>query len=369
MTNTPGFFIFTISFVFCLGTLITGLIKPKLVLRYFPEQTRLRAVIFSVLLFFFLSSIAYQFDNGLDLVVIAIFNFPLPILVYFWSKKKDAQATNIRSELSNSPLTKKKRRYTVPSFTGSDIYTIIPAETRCSCPDWQESRSHFAEDDPRRACKHLTSWFAIHQSDIPDALRPYAPMLVAKGYDQRGMPSSGTYIYGDLNGCPYVFCISKENWPWVDVAVSGLRYGVNMDRLIWAKGEEPLYSKEFERLIAQECGLEYPPQSATSHTGDSQYTYEQPHEATVEGDVVPMLLNALGTLPDGLECVQRKTYFVVYGTKPRNWFCRVKYNAYGLTEVELFDGHIMGVTSGRIYKNSQSRFARMANAFDWKKEA
>lgn len=369
MTNTPGFFIFTISFVFCLGTLITGLIKPKLVLRYFPKQTRLRVIIFSILLFFFFVGISYYFDNGFNPVAIAIFNLPLPILVYLWSKKKDAQTTNIKSEISNSPLTKKKGRYAVPSFTGSEIYTIIPAETRCSCPDWQECRSHFAEDDPRRACKHLTSWFAIHQSDIPDVLRTYEPMLVAKGRDRRGMPSSGMYFPGVLDGRPYVFCISKENWPWVDVAVSGIRYGVNMDRLIWAKGEEPPYSKEFERLIAQECGLEYPPQSAASYTDDSQYTYEQPHEATVEDDVVPLLLNALGTLPDGLECVQRKAYFVVYSTKPRNWFCRVKYNAYGLTEVELFDGHIMGITSGRIYKNSQSRFARMANAFDWKKES
>lgn len=369
MTNTPGFLIFSISFVFCLGALIVGLIKPKLVLRYFPKQTRLRAIIFSILLFFFLAGIAYQFDNGFAPVAIAIFNFPLLILVYFWSKKKDSQNTNIRSERFNLPLTKKKERYTIPSFTGDDVYTIIPAETRCSCPDWLERRSHFAENDPRRACKHLTSWFAIHQGDIPDALRPYTPMLVAKGHDQRGMPHSGTYIHGDLNGCPYVFCISKENWPWVDVAVSGLRYGVDMDRLIWAKGNEPVSAKEFERLIAQECGLEYPPQSAASHTDDSYDTYEQSHDSTVEDDVVPMLLNALGTLPDGLECVQRKAYFVVYGTKPRNWFCRVKYNAYGLTEVELFDGHIMGVTSGRIYKNSQSRFVRMANAFDWKKEA
>jgi len=369
MTNTPGFLIFLISLVLCLGTLIAGLIKPKLVLRYFLKQTRLRVIIFSILLFFFLSGIAYQFDTGLDFIVIVTFNFPLLFLVYFWSKKKDIQAPHVRPVLSSPPLTEKKGRYSIHSFTGSNSYTIIPAKTRCTCPDWLERRSHFAEDDPRRACKHLTSWFAIHQSDIPDALRPYKTMLVAKGRDRRGMPSSGVYIHGDLNGSPYVFCISKENWPWVDVAVSGFRYGVDMDRLIWANGNEPVYAKELERLIAQECGLDYPPQSAAPLADDSHYAYGQSHDPTVEGDVIPMLRNALGTLPDGLECVQRKAYFVVYGTRPRNWFCRVKYNAYGLTEVELFDGHIMGIISGRIYKNSQSRFVRMANSFDWKKEA
>ena len=117
---------------------------------------------------------------------------------------------------------------------------------------------HFAKDDPRRACKHLTSWFASHRTDIPDALLPYEPMLVAKGRDRRGMPFAEVYIHGCLNGCPYVFCISKENWPWVDVAVFGIRYGVDMDRLIWAKGNKPVCAKELERLIAQECGLEYP---------------------------------------------------------------------------------------------------------------
>ena len=368
MTNTPGFLISSISLVFCLGILIMGLIKPTLVLRCFLKQTRLRAAIFSILLFFFLIGVAYQVDTGFDLVVTVIFNAPLLILVCFWRKKKGAQVTDSRPARSRLPLTGKKERYSIHSFTGSDVYTITPSEIRCTCPDWLKHRSHFAEDDPRRACKHLTSWFALHKGDIPDALRGYEPMLVAKGHDRRGMIPYGVYFSGVLAGLPYVFCISKENWPWVDVAVSDFRYGVDMDRLIWARDNKPVYAKDFERLIAQECGLEYPPQTAAPCTDDSYYTYEQPHNSTVDDDVIPMLLNALGTLPDGLECVQRKAYFVVYGTKPRNWFCRVKYNAYGLTEVELFDGYVMGITSGRIYKNSQPKFIRMANAFDWKKE-
>jgi|GEM_PF-3351084 len=403
---------------------IVGMIKPSFLLSWAAEPKRWRAFVFSTTLLPFFAGIGLLFDGQL----IGIF-FLLPALwpVLCWRKRPEISKTDfsltqskkdksvvekaiyveqntvktpdVEKEKADIPILEpvnlvEEKGIQVSSYTNEDSYLIVPAESRCSCPDWEKRRSHLPQESPCRVCKHLAKWYAKYPDSLPEPLYAFRAMIEARAAERKGMPAGEECRHGELNGQMFAFGISKENWPWVEIMVEQTRYGLNMEEERWSYGREPAYPLSLLRRVAAACGMEYKPpvvslpsiekmavlpdfdykESSFDAVTDDAAFYDDgwselpTHESTIDGDVIPLLRDALGTLPEGLDCVQRKAYFVVYGTKPRNWFCRVKYNAYGLTEVELFNGHIVNITSGHIYRNSQAKFVRLAGEFNWSGE-
>ena len=407
---------------------IIGIIKPRYLLFWTAQATRWRVILLMLFLLATFLGIGLVLDSQL---VGIVFIFPMIGLTLFWSKQnfpaKTEHADTVKTEVplaaqnipasqpmqstdqndprlpeeemptSSHPSEEKKTGESVlvpphalsneviriPSFSGNGEYTLLPAEARCSCPDWEKSRCPLPLSSPSRACKHLVRYYAEHPTYIPKSFKGFAPMFIALSEAKRGMPSGEECRHGELNGQLYAFGIKARSWPWVDVMVNQDSYGLNVEENRWARGIEPRYPLSLFRRVCDACGLDHgsirqqpyrtrwqPTETAETHDvyyeGYSGLQEVPRHESTIDGDVVPFLKDALGTLPEGLKCVERKSYFVVYGTNPRNWFCRVMYNPYGLTKAELFNGYTVGITNGHIYRKSQNKFVRLAGVFDWK---
>lgn len=354
--------------------LISGLVRPRILLFWSKFQSRWRIVFLMLTLFPAFLGIGLLIDGQ---VIGCLSLTPLLWPAICWKKDRAAPAVATavpeRKTIAEHDAVPEETPGTdiqVKSSSGAGFYHIFPAESRCTCPDWEECRSHLPPCHPCRVCKHLARWYTEHPDNLPEALRNFQKMIAARAADNRGMPSGEECRYGEMNGQPYAFGVSRDNWPWVDVLVGETRYGLNIEEQRWAYGRAPDCESEIIKMVTESCGLEYPASSedlwaSQNLVGDVRPEINYKYEATIEGDILPMLSEVLSPLPDGLACVQRKAYFVVYGTTPRNWFCRVKYNSYGLTEIEVNNGVIIGVSSGHVYKKSQARFVRFAEAFNW----
>lgn len=345
--------IFTVVTLIVLpGVLILGLIKPHILLSWSSKQTRLHVFILCLSLFFFLMGVFFILKK--EDWTFLIFTLPTILLIILWRKKYNS---------SSQFITNKKQNYTVSSFTCIDNYTISPEDISCNCPDWMEIRRNFTRKDPRRVCKHLAFWYAVHANSLPKTLAPYKAIIYTYGYEQQGMPKRGEYEHGELDGDSFAFCITQKKWPWIEVSVNDLMYNFNVDEQIWENNQKPFCAKGIHKRILQRCGL--PLDEYFYSLNESGNTITQQHTPNIDDDVIPLLTNALGEIPEGLQCAQRKEYFSVYGTRPRNWFCRVSYNSYKLTSIELFNGQIINISSGQIYNNAKEKFVRLAQTFDW----
>lgn len=136
----------------------------------------------------------------------------------------------------------------VRSFSDPSIaYRINPADARCECPDWTDSRGAYSTSDPRRMCKHLVRAFHEAPHTFPVGMQRYADDFNMLANHGKGFPSHAEQHRLSVAGRE-LECWTNGS-PWVAVYIGTQRHAFSMDEGRWAFGKEPQGAEEIEPLL------------------------------------------------------------------------------------------------------------------------
>lgn len=132
-------------------------------------------------------------------------------------------------------------------------YQVNLDRLRCDCPNFVEQRSHFAEDDLRRFCKHLIR--AAVESGLSSKFpTPVGAMLRDRNQESGGIHTQAQFFLEDIPGENILISRTPDS-EWVNVyAVSEegdiRQFGYNPDEDRWSYRCAPLHEKDILRVMA-----------------------------------------------------------------------------------------------------------------------
>lgn len=164
------------------------------------------------------------------------------------------------------------KKTSIPSFTQSRKSYIVDIISQvCDCPDWQDRRSIFPQNDPRRLCKHLILQI-VSSGEVPPALLDIFPILDRiNNVNQRGFPMARAWetITAARHTYDIFIPFSGEN-DWANVHDgSETWWGYNLFEKRWSYNRRPrgftVLEKAIKRLASETEDIRYPtPTSANS---------------------------------------------------------------------------------------------------------
>lgn len=139
------------------------------------------------------------------------------------------------------------RTYKAHSRSKKDVtYMVNVKKLSCTCPDFVENRSHYAERDVRRVCAHL--YDKLYQTKVERNFNPLLQLIIRYARKERNfhklMTDNGDFVFGFSEGSPWVKVIAIiRNTPQIG------SFNILEDR--WAYNEELEYSKEIKSQILE----------------------------------------------------------------------------------------------------------------------
>lgn len=125
----------------------------------------------------------------------------------------------------------------------------------CTCPEWLENRTDFAEGDFRRLCPHMAAAYSRLKAVSSAKFDPMFDAFV-EDHRSRGRGTSVDEVWqvADLKGGQILYANSPTR-EWIDIYAPGRsgyqRFGYNRKEKRWAYGETPRQiAREVPQLFA-----------------------------------------------------------------------------------------------------------------------
>lgn len=122
----------------------------------------------------------------------------------------------------------------------------------CACEEWRKERARFRPGDPRRLCVHLCSRLAEDILHLPEALRPFSPLVNLMAEEQRGVPYASPTFPFVLGDSGYLATLEKDAYPTVTVYIGRSKYFFNVVEGSWGEGGTPPFAADIGSLVQTE---------------------------------------------------------------------------------------------------------------------